>query len=184
MVKSVTEKVECQRIDRYFFRNHEGRIFKYRQFCKRKGCLTESSYNYQDLKTKYCFRHKEENMINVKRHHKLCKTCKSFYKTSCVSPSCKYTIDNYKNQSVYMKLKTINYLKETKQEFYLCRLCQQIVSREHFETQEHIDLFNSVVDIEINQSLKNSFLSIKTMFMNTNYNNIYTDLYFKKRIKK
>ena len=123
-------------------------------------------------------------MINVKRHHKLCQTCKSSYKTSCVSPSCKYTIDNYKNQSAYMKLKTINYFKETKQEFYLCRLCQQIVSREHFETQEHIDLFNSVVDIEINQSLKNSFLSIKTMFMNTNYNTIYTDLYFKKRIKE
>ena len=41
-----------------------------------------------------------------------------------------------------------------------------------------------MVDIEINQSLKNSFLSIKTMFMNTNYNTIYTNLYFKKRIKE
>ena len=120
MVKLVTEKVKCQRIDRYFFRNPEGRTFKYRQFCKRKNCTTESSYNYQNFKPIYCFRHKKENMINVKRKHKLCQTCKSSYKTICQSPSCKYTIKNYKTQSAYMKLKTIDYLKQTKQEFYLC----------------------------------------------------------------
>ena len=180
MVKSVVEKIKCQRIDRYFFRDPEGRIKKYLQYCKRKGCTTESSYDYQNLKPKYCFRHKKQDTVNVKRYHKLCQTCKSSYKTSCVSPCCKYIIDNYENQSSYMKLKTIDYLKQTKQEFHLCRLCQQIVSRKHFETQEHIDLFNAVVDIEITKSLKKLFLSIRTMFMNTKYKATYTGLYFKK----
>ena len=31
-----------------------------------------------------------------------------------------------------MKLKTIDYLKETKQEFYLCRICQTIVKERAF----------------------------------------------------
>ena len=33
MVKLVTEKVKCQKIDKYYFRNPKGRIFKYSQFC-------------------------------------------------------------------------------------------------------------------------------------------------------
>ena len=67
-------------------------------------------------------------MVNVKRKHKLCEICNSSYKTTCQSKSCKYTIKNYKNQSAYMKLKTIEYLKETKQEYFLYRICHEIVS--------------------------------------------------------
>ena len=65
-MKSVTQKVQCQKIDKYFFKNAKGRIYKYSQFCRRKNCKTESSYNYENLKPKYCFKHKKENMINVK----------------------------------------------------------------------------------------------------------------------
>ena len=86
----------------------------------------------KDLKPKYCNKHKKENMVNVKRGHKLCLKCKSSYKTNCTSKECKYTIKNYPTQSKYMKLKTIDYLKETKQEFYLCRLCENIVDKKHF----------------------------------------------------
>ena len=50
-------------------------------------------------------------MVNVKRGHVLCLKCKSSYKTKCTSPKCKYTIENYKSASKYMKLKTIDYLK-------------------------------------------------------------------------
>ena len=82
-----------------------------------------------------------------------------------------------------MKLKIIDYLKETKQEFYLCRICQEIVNKSHFYSQEHINKFNSVCDIEIKKSFENSFLSIKCQFFETRYNYIYTDLYFKKHIK-
>ena len=57
--------------------------------------------------------------------------CKSSYKTKCTSPKCKYTIDNYKSSSKYMKLKTIDYLKENKMEFYLCRICGEIVNKDH-----------------------------------------------------
>ena len=72
--------------------------------------------------------------------------CRSSYKTKCTSKQCKYTIENYKTQSVYMKLKTIEYLREKKQKFYLCRICQEIVKKEHFDSEEHIIKSNRVID--------------------------------------
>ena len=182
-MKTVIQKVQCVKIDKYYFRNHKGRIYKYSQFCRRKLCKTESSYNYENLKPKYCFKHKNEDMVNVKRGHKLCLKCKSSYKTKCTSPKCKYTIEKYKTVSKYMKLKIIDYFKENKMEFYLCRICQDIVSRSHFDSEEHIKKFISVSDIEIKKSFQNAFLSIKSQFYDTRYNYIYTDLYFKKHIK-
>ena len=182
-MKSVSEKVLCFKIDKYYFKDHKGRIRKYLQFCRRKNCKTESSYHYENLKPKYCFKYKKENMVNVKRGHKLCEVCKSSYKTKCTSPKCKYTIDNYKSHSKYMKLKTIDYLRETKQEFYLCRICGEIVKKEHFDSEEHITKLNSVCLIDINKSFENAFISIKTQFIDSKYNYIYTDLYFKKHIK-
>ena len=47
-------------------------------------------------------------MVNVKKGHKLCLKCKEGYKKQCVSPQCKHTIEKYKTQSKYMKLKTID----------------------------------------------------------------------------
>ena len=182
-MKSVIQKVQCVKIDKYYFRNSKGRIYKYSQFCRRKNCKRESSYNYENLKPKYCFKHKKEDMVNVKRGHKLCEKCKSSYKTKCTSPKCKYTIEKYKSASKYMKLRTIDYLKENKMEFYLCRICQEIVNKYHFDSEEHIKKFNSVCDIEMKKSFKNAFISIKSQFFDTRYNYIYTDLYFKKHIK-
>ena len=180
----VSEKIRCIKINKYFFRKTpEGPIFKYSQYCRRKNCKTESSYNYQNLKPKYCNKHKKPDMINVKRGHKLCKTCKSSYKTKCTSKQCRYSIEKYKNMSKHMKLKTIEYLKETKQEFYLCRICRIIVKKDHFFTDEHINKLNTVVSIQIRKSFENSFISIKCQFTDTRYNYIYTDLYFKKHIK-
>ena len=184
MVINVTEKVLCQKIDKYYFRNPEGRICKYKQFCRRKNCKTESSYNYENSKKpKYCLKHKKPDMVNVKRGHKLCPKCKSSYKTKCISKQCKYSIKDYPNKSAYMKLKTIKYLKETKQEFYLCRICQTIVAKKHFFTEEHIKNFNDNIQINIMKSFEYSFISIKCTFLETRYNYIYTDLYFKKHIK-
>ena len=142
------------KIDSYYFHNSKGQIFKYSQFCRRKNCKTESSYNYQNLKPKYCFKHKKEDMVNTKRGHTLCLKCKSSDKKKCTSPKCKYTIENYKSASKYMKLKTIDYLKENKMEFYLCRICQEIVNKSHFDSEEHIKKFNSFCDIEIKNLLK------------------------------
>ena len=66
-MKTVIQKVQCVKIDKYYFRNHKGRIYKYSQFCRRKNCKTESSHNYENLKPKYCFKHKKQNMVNFKR---------------------------------------------------------------------------------------------------------------------
>ena len=93
-------------------------------------------------------------MVNVKRGHKLCLKCKSSYKKKCVSPKCKYTIEKYRSASKYMKTKTINYLKENKIEFYLCRICSEIVNKSHFDNKEHIKKFNSVCDIEMKNLFK------------------------------
>ena len=123
-------------------------------------------------------------MVNVKRGHKLCLNCKSSYKTKYTSPKCKYTIEKYRSASKYMKLKTIDYLKENKMEFYLCRICGEIVSKLHFDSEEHIKKFNSVCDIEIKKSFQKALISIKSQFFDTRYNYIYTDLYFKKTYKR
>ena len=59
-MKSVSEKVLCVKIDKYCFKDPKGHIRKYLQFCRRKNCKTESSYNYKNLKPKYCFKHKKK----------------------------------------------------------------------------------------------------------------------------
>ena len=179
-MKSITQKVQCQKIDKYYFKDHKGIIRKYLHFCRRKNCKTESSYNYENLKPKYCLKHKKENMVNVKRGHKLCLKCKSSYKTKCVSKRCKYTLKNYKSASKYMKLKTIDYLKENNMEFYLCRICGEIVNKSHFDSEERIKKFNSVSDIEIKKSFQKAFISIKSQFIDARYNYIYIQIYILK----
>ena len=163
-MKSVTQKVQCQKIGKYYFKDHKGIIRKYLQFCRRKNCKTESSYNYENLKPKYCFKHKKEDMINTKRGHKLCLKCKSTYRTKCVSKQCKYTIEKYRSASKYMKLKTIDYLEENNMEFYLCRICGEIVNKSHFDGEEHIKKFNSVCDIEIKIFSKSFYFNQKSIY--------------------
>ena len=34
--------------------------------CEYNGCKTESSFNFKGMPRKYCFKHKEKDMINVK----------------------------------------------------------------------------------------------------------------------
>ena len=68
-------------------------------------------------------------------------------------------------------------------EFYLCRICQEIVNKSHFDSEEHIKKFNSIILIDINKYFKNAFITIKSQFFDTRYNYIYTDLYFKKHIQ-
>ena len=38
----------------------------------------------------------------------------------------------------------MKHLKENESEFYICRICAQIVDTEHFKSEEHIEKFNSV----------------------------------------
>ena len=180
---SVSDKIKCVKIDKYFYRSPEGEILKYSQYCIQKNCKTLASYNYEKLKPKYCNKHKLDEMVNVKRGHKLCHDCKKSYKNKCITPSCKYTIKNYENSSKYMKLKIIKYLKDNFIEFYMCRICSQIVDKDHFDTEKHIKKFNSVCNIDIDKSLKDTFIKIKCKFNDIRYNYIYTDLYFKKHIK-
>ena len=123
-------------------------------------------------------------MVNVKRGHKLCQNCNNGYKIKCNTPKCKYTIKNYKDVTKYTKQKIIKYLKENNIEFHTCRICSQIVDKEHFESQEHIKKFNSVCKINIEKSLEDSFIKIKCKIIDIRYNFIYTDLYLKKHIKE
>ena len=180
---SVSERILCKKINKFFYKTAEGSILKYSQYCIEKNCKTLASYNYEKLKPIYCNKHELDEMINVKRGHKLCQDCKKGYKNECNTPSCKYTLKSYKNSTKYMKLKIIKYLKENNIEFYMCRICSEIVDKEHFFTEEHIEKFNTACKIKIDKSLKESFITIKCKFIDTRYNYIYTDLYFKKHIR-
>ena len=119
-------------------------------------------------------------MVNVKRNYKLCKDCEKGFLKKCNTPKCKYTIKNYKDATRYTKQKIIKYSKENNIEFYMCKICSEIVDKEHFESEEHINKFNSVCKIKIEES----FIKIKCKYMDTRYNYIYTDLYFKKHIRE
>ena len=67
---------------------------------------------------------------------------------------------------------------------FMCRICSEIVDEEHFDTEEHIEKFNSVCEINIEKSLEKSFIKIKCKFIDIRYNFIYRDLYFKKHIRE
>ena len=69
-------KSAMSKMDKYFFKNHNGHIRKYLYFCRRKNCKIESSYNHENLKPKHCLKHEKEDMVNVKRGHELCLKCK------------------------------------------------------------------------------------------------------------
>ena len=107
---SVTDKIKCRKIDKYFYGNPEGIILKYSHYCIEKNCKTESSYNYENLKPIYCNKHKLEKMVNVKRNHKLFKDCQKGYLNQCNTTKCKYTIKNYKNGTRCMKQKILQIL--------------------------------------------------------------------------
>ena len=123
-------------------------------------------------------------MVNVKRVHKLCQECNNGYKLKCNTPKCKYTIKNYKNATRYTKQKMIKYLKENNINFYSCRICSEIVDKEHFDTEEHIEKFNSICKIKIDKSLEDTFIKIKCKFIDTRYNYIYILIYILKNILK
>ena len=106
---SVTEKIKCQKIDKYSYRSPESLIFKYSHYCIEKNFKTESSYYYENLKPIYCNKHKLEKMVNVKRNHKLCQYCKKRYLKKFNTPKCKYTIQNYRNATRYTKQKIIKF---------------------------------------------------------------------------
>ena len=78
----------------------------------------------------------------------------------------------------------IKFLKENNIEFYMCRICSDIVDKEHFETEEHVEKSNSICKIKVDKSIEDSFITIRCKFIDTRYNYIYTDLYFKKCIKE
>ena len=54
-------------------------------------------------------------------------------------------------------------------EFYLCRICGEIVNKSHFDSEEHIEKFNSVCDTEIKDLFK------KLLFQ-SNVNSILLDI--------
>ena len=57
---SVTEKIKCKKINKFFYRSPEGAILKYSHYCIQKYCNIESSYNYENFKPIYCNKHKLE----------------------------------------------------------------------------------------------------------------------------
>ena len=46
----VTEKILCERIDKYFYRDPDGNIKKYSIYCIEKDCKILATYNYEKKK--------------------------------------------------------------------------------------------------------------------------------------
>ena len=82
-----------------------------------------------------------------------------------------------------MKNKIIKYLKDNEIPYFSCKICQDIVREDHFDSKEHIDKFNSVCQIDI-RKFKDSCLIINITFIDDRYSFVYIDRYFKKHIKE
>ena len=82
-----------------------------------------------------------------------------------------------------MKNKIIKYLKENEIPYFSCKICQEIIKEDHFDSEEHISKFNSVCQIDI-RKFKDSCLVIDITFIDDRYNFVYIDRYFKKYIKE
>ena len=48
---SVSDKILCKKINKFFYRSPEGEILKYSIYCIEKNCKTLASYNYEKVKT-------------------------------------------------------------------------------------------------------------------------------------
>ena len=96
----------------------------------------------------------------------------------------KQVIKNYRDATRYTKQKIVKYFKENNIDFCICRICSEIVDKEHFETEKHIEKLNSICKINIDKTLEESFITIKCKFIDNRYNYIYTDLYFKNHIRE
>jgi hypothetical protein len=83
--------------------------------CEYNNCLTESSYNYKDLPRKYCYKHKLENMINVK--DKLC-----IYE-NCI----KAAYFNYKNETekLYCNIHKLDNMVNVKSNICIFNCCNK-----------------------------------------------------------
>ena len=55
---SISERILCERINKFFYRNHEGKILKCSIYCIKKDCKILASYNNEKLKPIYCNKHK------------------------------------------------------------------------------------------------------------------------------
>ena len=47
---SVSERILCKKINKFFYRDHNEDIKKYSQYCIEKDCKTLASYNYEKNK--------------------------------------------------------------------------------------------------------------------------------------
>ena len=64
-MKSVSEKVQCQKLTNIILKILRD-VFENTYNFVEERTVKQSSYNYENLKPKYCFKHKKENMVNVK----------------------------------------------------------------------------------------------------------------------
>ena len=74
-------------------------------------------------------------------------------------------------------------MKENEIPYFSCKICQDIVKEDHFDSKEHIDIFNSICQIKI-KKFKDTCLVIEIFFIDDRYDFVYIDRYFKKYIKE
>ena len=59
------------------------------KFCNYNHCKKTAIYNYMFMKPKFCFDHKNEYMVNMRKKHRLCPYHYISYSQKTICPKCK-----------------------------------------------------------------------------------------------
>ena len=59
------------------------------KFCNYNNCNKTVIYNYMFMKPKFCFDHKNEHIVNIRKKHRLCPYHYISYSQKSICPKCK-----------------------------------------------------------------------------------------------
>ena len=112
------------------------------------------------------------------------------YKKYCIISDCEKNASfNYKDlkDPIYCNIHKLDVMTNVKKpdiDKYNCLLCNKYISKDHYFSKEHIDVFKNNISIIFKDSIKKKFVDLIFDFHIIDKNVFYKDLYFKDYLKK
>ena len=127
-----------------------------------------------------------ENVYKINRYFYMDSNQKILkYKKYFIISDCEKNASfNYKDlkDAIYCnthKLDGMINVKKSDVDKYNCLLCNKYISKDHYFSKEHIDVFKNNISIKTKDSIKKKFVDLIFDFHIIDKNVFYKDLYFK-----